>query len=129
MLVQSSKSTCENNIEMNQLKYISTYKMGQIGITKLIEEPYKSSLNTENNLSTQHQQIIKIASNTNTNTNTNHTNSNTNTNTFKAMDNISNKKILNIIIVHQIIMLNIFNHLLILIIIKIERINRIKEKI
>ena len=92
MLVQSSESSCENNIEMNQLKYISTYKMGQIGITKLIEEPYKSSLNTENNLSTQHQQIIKIPSNTNTNTNTNNTNSNTNTNTFKAMDNISNKK-------------------------------------
>ena len=93
MLVQSNESSCENNNEMNQFKYVSTYKMGQIGITKLIEEPYKSSLNTENNLSTTyHQQIIKIPSNTNTNTNTNNTNSNTNTNTFKAMDNISNKK-------------------------------------
>lgn len=92
MLVQSNESSCENNNEVNQLKYISTYKMGQIGITKLIEEPYKSSLITENNLSTHHHQIIKIPSNTNSNTNTNNTNSNTNTNTFKAMDNISNKK-------------------------------------
>ena len=92
MLVQSNESSCENNNELNQLRCISTYKMGQIGITKLIEEPYKSSINTENNLSTNHPQIIKIPSNTNSNTNTNNTNSNTNTNTFKAMDNISNKK-------------------------------------
>ena len=32
--------------------------MGHIGITKLIEEPYKSSLNTENNLTIHHQRII-----------------------------------------------------------------------
>ena len=91
MLLQS-KQLSPKNKEGNQLKYISTYKMGQIGITKLIEEPYKSSLNSENNLPSQQIQINKVPSNINTNTN--NTNSNTNTNTFKAIDNNSNKKIL-----------------------------------
>ena len=52
MLLQS-KQLSPKNKEGNQLKYISTYKMGQIGITKLIEEPYKSSLNSDNNLPSQ----------------------------------------------------------------------------
>jgi len=94
MLIQPSELSPNNN-EMNQLKYVSTYKMGQIGITKLIEEPYKPSLNTENNLLSQSEQIIQIPINTycNTNnTNSNNTNSNTNTNTFKAIDNITNQK-------------------------------------
>ena len=94
MLIQPSEFSSKNN-EMNQLKYISTYKMGQIGITKLIEEPYKPLLNTENNILSQSEQIIQIPINTNcntNNTNSNNTNSNTNTNTFKAIDNISNQK-------------------------------------
>ena len=94
MLIQSKEFPSKNN-EVNQLKYISTYKMGQIGITKLIEEPFKTSLNKDNNLSSQHIQINQTPSNNNTNnTNTNNTNTNTNTNTYKAMDNISNKKII-----------------------------------
>jgi len=94
MLFQSKDFPSKNN-ELNQFKYISTYKMGQIGITKLIEEPFKTSLNKENNLSSQHIQINQSPSNNNTNnTNTNNTNTNTNTNTYKAIDNISNKKII-----------------------------------
>ena len=94
MLIQSSELSSKNN-EMNQLKYVSTYKMGQIGITKLIEEPYKPSLNIDNNILSQSEQIIHIPINTNCNTNnsnSNNTNSNTNTNTYKAIDNISNQK-------------------------------------
>ena len=94
MLFQSKEIPSKNN-EMNQLKYISTYKMGQIGITKLIEEPNKRSLNKDMNLPSQQIQINKILSNSNTNTNnTNNTNSNTNSNTYKAIDNFENKKIL-----------------------------------
>ena len=67
--------------------------MGQIGITKLIEEPYKTSLNTDINIPSQKQQINNILSSTSSNfTNTNNTNSNTNTNTNKVTDNISNPK-------------------------------------
>ena len=45
----NSKEVPFKNDEKNQLKYVSTYKMGQIGITKLIEEPFKSSLTNDNN--------------------------------------------------------------------------------
>ena len=90
MLSNSKEIPLKNN-EKNQLKYISTYKMGQIGITKLIEEPFKASISKENNLQ---QQIQKNIVPSNTNTNTNNTNSNTNTNTYKAIDNNSNKKII-----------------------------------
>ena len=72
------------NEEANKLKYVSTYKMGQIGITKLIEEPNKASINIDKNL---HQSQEIIGSN-----NTNNTNSNTNTNTCKGIDNITNQK-------------------------------------
>jgi len=93
MLFQSKEFPSNNN-EVNQLKYISTYKMGQIGITKLIEEPFKSSLNNDNNQTSKNIQINQVLSNTNTNnSNTNNTNTNTNSNTYKAIENISNKKI------------------------------------
>ena len=72
------------NEEANKLKYVSTYKMGQIGITKLIEEPNKASINIDKNLH-QSQEIIGA-------NNTNNTNSNTNTNTCKGIDNITNQK-------------------------------------
>ena len=94
MFLQSKVFPTKSN-EINTLKYISTYKLGQIGITKLIEEPLKSSLNIDNNLMSQNVQINQNPSNTNTNnTNSNNTNTNTNTNTHKAIDNIVNKKIL-----------------------------------
>ena len=72
------------NEEAKNLKYVSTYKMGQIGITKLIEETNKTSINIDKKL---HQSQEIIGSN-----NTNNTNSNTNTNTFKGIDNITKKK-------------------------------------
>ena len=93
MFLSQSKEFSSKNKETNNLKYISTYKMGQIGITKLIEEPYKTSLNTDINIPSQKQQINNILSSTSSNfTNTNNTNSNTNTNTNKVTDNISNPK-------------------------------------
>ena len=93
MFLSQSKEFSSKNNETNNLKYISTYKMGQIGITKLIEEPYKTSLNTDINIPSQKQQINNILSSTSSNfTNTNNTNSNTNTNTNKVTDNISNTK-------------------------------------
>ena len=91
----NSKEVPFKNDEKNQLKYVSTYKMGQIGITKLIEEPFKTSINKDNNSQQKQVQINIIPSNTNTNTNnTNTNNTNTNTNTYKAIDNNSNKKII-----------------------------------
>ena len=89
----NSKEVPFKNNEKNQLKYVSTYKMGQIGITKLIEEPFKTSINKENNSQQKQVPINIVPSNTNTNTNnTNTNNTNTNTNTYKAIDNNSNKK-------------------------------------
>ena len=91
----NSKEVPFKNDEKNQLKYVSTYKMGQIGITKLIEEPFKTSINKENNSQQKQVPINIVPSNTNTNTNnTNTNNTNTNTNTYKAIDNNSNKKII-----------------------------------
>ena len=91
----NSKEVPFKNDEKNQLKYVSTYKMGQIGITKLIEEPFKTSINKDNNSQQKQVQINIVPSNTNTNTNnTNTNNTNTNTNTYKAIDNNSNKKII-----------------------------------
>ena len=93
MFISQSKEFSSKNKEANNLKYISTYKMGQIGITKLIEEPYKTSLNTDINIPSQQPQINKILSSTSSNfTNTNNTNTNTSTNTNKVTDNISNPK-------------------------------------
>ena len=42
MFISQSKEFSSKSREKNNLKYISTYKMGQIGITKLIEEPFKT---------------------------------------------------------------------------------------
>ena len=93
MFISQSKEFSSKSREKNNLKYISTYKMGQIGITKLIEDPYKTSLNTDINIPSQQPQINKILSSTSSNfTNTNNTNTNTSTNTNKVTDNISNPK-------------------------------------
>ena len=93
MFISQSKEFSSKSREKNNLKYISTYKMGQIGITKLIEDPYKTSLNTDINIPSQQPQINKILNSTSSNfTNTNNTNTNTSTNTNKVTDNISNPK-------------------------------------
>ena len=72
-------SSKENN-ETSKLTYISTYSMGKIGIKKIVDDPYKTPIDTDNKLLIQPSQIINNNTN-NTNNNTNNTNTNTNSNT------------------------------------------------
>ena len=87
----------KNNTENNNFTYISTYNMGKIGIKKIVEEPSKTQLNTNNDnklLIPSYQVNSNITNNTNNNTNNTNTNTNTNTNnnTSKNRDIQTSKK-------------------------------------
>ena len=83
----------ENN-EINKYTYISTYSMGKIGIKKIVEDPYKTPINTDNKILIQPSQINNNTNNTNNNTNNTNTNtnSNTNNNSSKNKDIQTSKK-------------------------------------
>ena len=95
---QLSDLISSKNNKENKLTYISTYNMGKIGIKKIIEEPIKTQVNTDNKILIQsypiNNNITNITNNTNNNTNNTNTNtnSNTNNNTSKNKDKQTSKK-------------------------------------
>ena len=89
----------KENKETNKFTYISTYSMGKIGIKKIIEDPFKTPITSENKQNNQSSPInninnVNVTNNTNNNTNNTNTNtnSNTNNNSSKNKDNQTSKK-------------------------------------
>ena len=84
----------KTEIDKNRYTYVSAYYMGKIGIKKIIEDPSKSPINTDNRVIIHSFPINNITNNTNNNTNNTNTNtnSNTNNNSSKNRDNQTSKK-------------------------------------
>jgi len=84
----------KNEIDKNRYTYVSAYYMGKIGIKKIIEDPSKSPINTDNRVIIHSYPINNITNNTNNNTNNTNTNtnSNTNNNSSKNRDTQTSKK-------------------------------------
>ena len=82
------------DIDKNRYTYVSAYYMGKIGIKKIIEDPSKSPINTDNRVLIHSYPINNISNNTNNNTNNTNTNtnSNTNNNSSKNKDTQTSKK-------------------------------------
>ena len=88
----------KDNKEINKFTCISTYSMGKIGIKKIVEDNYKTPINSENKLFQSYpiNNFSNITNSNTNNTNTN-TNSNTNNNTSKNRNiQTSKKKLKNI---------------------------------
>jgi len=84
----------KTDIDKNRYTYVSAYYMGKIGIKKIIEDPSKSPINTDNRVLIHSYPINNISNNTNNNTNNTNTNtnSNTNNNSSKNKDTQTSKK-------------------------------------
>ena len=84
----------KSEIDKNRYTYVSAYYMGKIGIKKIIEDPLKSPINTDNRVIIHSYPINNITNNTNNNTNNTNTNtnSNTNNNSSKNRDTQTSKK-------------------------------------
>ena len=84
----------KTEIDKNRYTYVSAYYMGKIGIKKIIEDPSKSPINTDNRAIIHSYPINNITNNTNNNTNNTNTNtnSNTNNNSSKNRDTQTSKK-------------------------------------
>ena len=84
----------KTEIDKNRYTYVSAYYMGKIGIKKIIEDPSKSPINTDNRAIIHSYPINNITNNTNNNTNNTNTNtnSNTNNNSSKNKDTQTSKK-------------------------------------
>ena len=84
----------KTEIDKNRYTYVSAYYMGKIGIKKIIEDPSKSPINTDNRAIIHSYPINSITNNTNNNTNNTNanTNSNTNNNSSKNRDTQTSKK-------------------------------------
>ena len=84
----------KTEIDKNRYTYVSAYYMGKIGIKKIIEDPSKSPINTDNRAIIHSYPINNITNNTNNNTNNTNTNtnSNTNNNSSKNRDIQTSKK-------------------------------------
>ena len=84
----------KTEIDRNRYTYVSAYYMGKIGIKKIIEDPSKSPINTDNRVLIHSYPINNITSNTNNNTNNTNTNTNsyTNNNSSKNRDYQTSKK-------------------------------------
>lgn len=84
----------KTDIDKNRYTYVSAYYMGKIGIKKIIEDPSKSPINTDNRVLIHSYPINNITNNTNNNTNNTNTNtnSNTNNNSSKNRDTQTSKK-------------------------------------
>lgn len=87
-----------DNKEMNKYTCISTYNMGKIGIKKIVDDTFKTQLNSDNKL-IQSYPINNFSNITNSNTNNTNTNTNSNTNNNTSKNRnlqASKKKLKNI---------------------------------